>query len=94
MDDQYVSELSARLSRVAQAIARLERKTDYILKHLELTYIDNPDGSIPPQLTEVYALLKQGKRLQAIQLYRKQTGLNLDAAKAALEDLEMGLARG
>ncbi len=89
--DQYSSELSERLGRLADAIGRLERKTDFILKHLHLEYTDDPESSIPPGLAEVYALLKQGKRLQAIQAYRKATGSDLDQAKVGVENLEMGL---
>ena len=83
-------EINARFSRISQAIARLDRKTDFILKELKLEYIDQPDSSIPPQLAEVYALLKQGKKLHAIQAYRKLTNAGAEAAKVAVEDLEMG----
>lgn len=83
-------EVNEHFSRVAQAIARLERKTDFILKQLKLEYIDQPDDSIPPELAEVAALLKQGKKLQAIAAYRKLTNADLQTANAAVEKLEMG----
>jgi hypothetical protein len=54
--------LQARPSRLAEDIGRLERKTDYILKALKLDYQDEADDSMP----EVFALLKQGKRIEAI----------------------------
>lgn len=85
------SEISEHFHRVAQAIARLERKTDFILRELNLEYIDTPESSIPPQLDEVYTLLRQGKKLQAIQAYRRQTGAGLGEAKDAVEQIEMGL---
>jgi hypothetical protein len=87
-------EINEQFSRVAQAVARLERKTDFILKELKLEYIDNPAGSVPPQLAEVYALLKQGKKLQAIQAYRKLTNASPEAARVAIEDLELGSTKG
>lgn len=83
-------EINERFSRLAQAIARLERKTDFILKELKLEYIDNPAGSIPPELAEVYALLQQGKKLEAIQAYRKVTKAGFEAARAAVEKIELG----
>jgi hypothetical protein len=83
-------EINAHLSRLAQAIARLERKTDYMLRELKLEFIDNPEGSIPPQLAEVYALLKKGKKLEALTAYRKLTNASPEQAKAAIENLEMG----
>ncbi len=85
-------ELNEHFNRISQAIARLERKTDFILKELKLDYIDNPAGSVPPELAEVYALLKQGKKLQAIQAYRQLTNASAEVAKAAVENLEMGAA--
>jgi ribosomal protein L7/L12 len=90
--DLYSSDLAKRLDAVAQAIARLERKTDLILNQLNIEYTDYPEDSIPPQLAEVYALLKQGKRLQAIQAYRKQTGAGLEEAKTSIESIALGLA--
>lgn len=85
--------LEARLSQLAQAIGRLERKTDFILKQLNLQYTDDPESSIPPHLAEVYALLKQGKKMEAIKAYRQQTGAKLDEAITAVEKLETGLTR-
>jgi ribosomal protein L7/L12 len=92
--DLYSSNLATRLDGIARAIARLERKTDFILKQLNLEYTDQPEDSIPPNLVEAYDMLKQGKRLQAIQIYRKQTGVGLDEAKLAIEKIELGLANG
>lgn len=85
--------LEARLSRLAQAIGRLERKTDFILKELKLEYTDDPDSTIPPELAEMAALLKQGKKLQAIQAYRKLTGVGVDEAMVEVEEFELGLIK-
>ncbi len=75
---------------MAQAIARLERKTDFILKQLNLEYVDHPEDNIPAPLAEVYALVKKGKRLEAIAAYRKQTGVGLAEAKLAIQKIELG----
>lgn len=91
MTDQDISE---HFSRMAQAIARLERKTDFILQQLKLEYIDQPDSGIPPELAEVAALLRQGKKLQAIVAYRKLTNADIETAKATVEKIEMGTMPG
>lgn len=83
--------LNEHLSRVAQAVARLERKTDFILRHLNLEYKDEPESSVPQEFAEVYALLKQGKKVEAIRAYRMATGLGMNAAKVAVEEMELGL---
>ena len=89
MDDRTINE---HLTRLTQAIARLERKTDFILRHLNLDYIDAPGKNIPPELAEVYALLQQGKKLEAIQAYRQLTKASLEAARAVIEKIELGQA--
>ncbi len=86
------SEISKRFEVIAKAIARLERKTDFILAQLNLEYIDHPEESVPPDMAEVAALLKQGKKLQAIQAYRKLTGADLAEAQVAVQKLELGQA--
>jgi ribosomal protein L7/L12 len=88
------SEISGHFRQIAQAIARLERKTDFILKELNLEYIDTPESSISPQLAEVYALLQQGKKMQAIQAYRKQTDVGYEEAKIAVDNIERGSRPG
>ena len=89
MDDKTINE---HLSRLSQAIACLERKTDFILDHLHLTFVDTPSNNIPPELREVAALLQQGKKLEAIQAYRRITQAGFEAAKTAVEKMELGLA--
>ena len=90
MNDQEINE---RLNRLAQNIGRLERKTDFLLRHLNLEYIDHPEDTIPPKFAGVYALLKQGKRLQALLEYRKLTNTNIETATVALDELEMGVLK-
>jgi ribosomal protein L7/L12 len=41
----------------------------------------------------IRALLAQGNKIEAIKVYRAQTGLGLKAAKDAVEALERGLKR-
>jgi hypothetical protein len=59
---------------------RLERKVDLILKHLGL----DPYQDVNPQVIE---LLKSGQKIQAIKLYREQTGAGLKDAKDYVEGL-------
>lgn len=70
--------LTARLGRTDRKIARVERKLDLILGHLG---IQEDPGPLP----EVTALLRDGKKIQAIKAYRQATGADLVEAKAAVE---------
>ena len=65
-------------------LARLERKIDAILRHLNITYVDpaSPEGLSE----EVQNLANDpAKKIQAIKLHREQTGLGLKEAKDAVE---------
>ncbi len=85
--------LNDHIFRISQAVARLERKTDFILKELKLNYVDDPNSNVPPELAEIYALVRAGKKLEAIQAYRKQSGADLNTAKLFVEQVEIGTAQ-
>lgn len=79
--------LDAKINRLAQQIGRLERKTDFLLKHLNLEYVDELDANLQAQLAQVLAFLKQGKKMDAVREYRKQTGAQPDEAMVEVEKL-------
>ncbi|MGB8646154.1 MAG: hypothetical protein WCF84_13020 [Anaerolineae bacterium] len=87
MDDQALAE---RITRLSTIVGELERKVDFLLKELKIDYHDDPASNIPPQLSQVYAFLQQGKKLEAIKEYREKYGVGLAEAKAAVERIEMG----
>ncbi|HXV97640.1 MAG TPA: ribosomal protein L7/L12 [Anaerolineae bacterium] len=81
---------SARLAQLFQAVDRLERKVDFILKHLNLDF-DEADAPEPSYMAEIYDLVRRGNKIEAIKLYRGHTGLGLAEAKAAIDALEIKL---
>ncbi|MFE2515033.1 ribosomal protein L7/L12 [Streptomyces mirabilis] len=72
--------LEGRLSRNDRRIARVEKKLDRILDHLGLA---EPD----PELEQVVALAREGRKIQAIKVYREVTGAGLKEAKDAVDRL-------
>ncbi len=95
MDQIKIDPSSVNLNELAEAILQLQRKTDFILQALKLEYIDDPSISIPPDLVkEISALLRQGKKMQAIQAYRSRLGGFMEDAKAAVEKIEKRSTRG
>ncbi len=92
--DLYSSDLTTRLNAIAKAITRLERKTDYILKQLNLQYSDPSEDSNPDPLEEVYDLIREGRKLQAIQVFQNKTGVRTDEATLAVEKLAKRLKYG
>jgi len=76
-DYQLIQQLQAR-------VAKLERTVEFLLTKLDLQYVDEPPSDVDP---EVFALVKAGKTIQAIQLYRQKTGADLKTAKDFIEGL-------
>ena len=75
-----IGSIENRISRADRRVARVEHKLDLILGHLGLT---EPE----PWSDEVNALLRDGKKIQAIKVYREATGAGLKEAKEAVEKL-------
>ncbi|WP_043494609.1 hypothetical protein [Streptomyces viridosporus] len=77
-----LSGISTR-SRIAAAdrrVARVERKLDLVLEHLGLR-------EEIPRLDEIVALVREGKTVQAVKVYREATGADLVEAKQAVDRL-------
>jgi ribosomal protein L7/L12 len=73
--------LSARNSSpVANGNSRLERKVDLIRSHLGI----DPNQGVNEKIVE---LMKAGRKIEAIKLYREQTGVGLKEAKDYVESL-------
>ncbi|MFI8093460.1 hypothetical protein ACIF9R_34985 [Streptomyces sp. NPDC086080] len=70
--------LQNHLSRVNRRAARVERKLDLILGHLGI------EEEIPRR-DEIVGLVRQGKQVQAVKLYRESTGADLLEAKQAVD---------
>ena len=88
MDDRA---LYSRFESLAQSIARVERKVDFILKELKLEY---PDDNVPPELEKVHRLLGQGKKDEAVEEYQKVKNVSASEARAIVEALDIKRLRG
>lgn len=79
----FVVESSAARTRteLARRLNRLEDKVDLLLKHAGLE-----EPPLPRQ-DEVVALVRAGRKIEAIKVYREATGAGLVEAKNAVERL-------
>ncbi|CAL9503020.1 hypothetical protein [Streptomyces sp. enrichment culture] len=75
-----VMTLQTALSRAERRAVRVERKLDLVLGHLGL------EEEIPRK-DEIIGLVRAGKQVQAIKLYRETTGADLLEAKQAVDRL-------
>jgi hypothetical protein len=71
---------------------RMQRQLDEIMKHLGLAEpLASRPGALSPQ---VVALVAAGRKIEAIKLYRQETGEGLKQAKAAVERAPAAAATG
>jgi len=61
----------------------MQRQLDAIMKHLGLS--ERPVSRPGALSTQVAALVAAGRKIEAIKLYRQETGEGLKQAKAAVE---------
>jgi ribosomal protein L7/L12 len=76
-------------------MVQLERKVDYLFQHLGIdpsapfgTEFDIAGGDGLP--SSFYNALNNGKKIEAIKIYRNVTGAGLAEAKAAVDAMERG----
>lgn len=77
-------DVEQQIYQLKQQVARLERQVAFLLQALQLEYTDQP----PPIDPRVLDLVSRGKKMDAIRLYREQTGASLKIAKEFIESLE------
>jgi len=77
-----VGAMERRVSRIDSRVARLEHKTDLVLERLG---VELPG----PDTRQVVALLRAGKKIEAIKVYRELTGAGLKEAKEAVERMPL-----
>ena len=63
-------------------IIRLEQKVDFLLRELGLDAKEQ--ASVPPP-DDIIMLVRQGRKIEAIKLYREKTGVGLKEAKDAVD---------
>ncbi|WP_431990424.1 hypothetical protein [Streptomyces albogriseolus] len=73
-----VISLQTQLTRSERRVARVERKLDAVMRHVGLE-------EEVPRRDEILALVRDGKQVQAVKLYREATGAGLLEAKQAVD---------
>ncbi|MGW5444800.1 ribosomal protein L7/L12 [Streptomyces asiaticus] len=74
--------LESRIQKIQRRADRIERKLDLILGHLDIQVAE-------PGLERVMDLVRQGKKIEAIKVYRELTDAGLKEAKDAVERMEV-----
>ena len=72
------------ISELRQRVEKLERQVAFLSEQLGLQYRDEQDDEVSSEIQE---LIRRGKEIAAIKLYREQTGVGLRAAKEYIDSL-------
>ncbi|MFI0503367.1 hypothetical protein ACH3WN_10935 [Streptomyces albogriseolus] len=73
-----VASIQTQLTRSERRVARVERKLDAVMRHWGLE-------EEVPRRDEILALVRDGKQVRAVKLYREATGAGLLEAKQAVD---------
>jgi hypothetical protein len=65
-------------------VNKLERQVAFLLKRLELDFVDKPSLDVPPSVME---MVQAGNMIGAIKADREDTGVDLKTAKDFIETL-------
>ena len=76
--DQQIFELRQR-------VALLERQVAFLMAQLGVEYYEEPNTGVSPEILD---LVRQGRKIEAIKLYRLETGVGLRQAKEFIDSLE------
>ena len=81
-----MSNYDNEIFELRQRIAKLEHQMAFVLQQEGLNYRETPNMGVSPEITN---LVRQGKKIQAIKLYRQETGAGLKQAKEFVDALEV-----
>jgi ribosomal protein L7/L12 len=81
-NELQIIELQKETGDLKRRIARLERTVTFLLDQADVEYVDHPDEG---DFSDVRELMYSGKKLEAIKLYREQTGASLAEAQTFVE---------
>ena len=78
--------LDREVLELRQQVGKLERQVSFLLDHLGLEYREEPNTGVSPEILE---LVRRGKTIEAIQQFRRETGIGLKEAKEFIDSLEV-----
>ena len=68
-----------------QRVEKLERQVAFLMENLGVEYQDEPNQGVS---TEIMDLVRSGRKIQAIKLFRQETGAGLKSAKEFIDSLQ------
>jgi len=81
-----MSNYDNEIFELRKRIVKLENQMAFILQQKGLNYREEQNMGVSP---EIINLMRQGKKIKAIKLYRQETGAGLKQAKEFVDSLEV-----
>jgi len=72
------------IAALKQKIFRLEAQVDQLYRHLNLTFVEPADSDDDPRVIDA---LRRNSVIEAVKYYREVTGVSLEAAKTAVDNI-------
>jgi ribosomal protein L7/L12 len=80
------------VSTLARRVRLLEKRVEMLMAHLGLEFDDDEVGeNIDPNVIDA---IRRGNKIEAIRIYREQSGLGLKEAKDVIDELESRFRQG
>lgn len=79
-----MSRADQEIVKLKERVRKLEHQLDFILDHLQLSPPNEPEPRVSPEILD---MLREGRKIEAIKLYREETGLGLKEAKEFIDSL-------
>lgn len=83
-----MAELIESLADLKRDIERLERKVDFLYRHLHMDYVES---DLPAYMIEATTLIKNSRRDDAVKLIREYTAVGIIEARAQVDQIERNL---
>ncbi len=92
MYQSEIERLNERIVALGARVVELEDKVNFLLLHQSVPYVPVSAEEKAGNEAAVVELLKKGKNLDALKLYREKHQVPFDDAKKALEELRSKFA--
>ncbi len=87
MYQSEIEHLNERIAALGERVAQLEEEVQFLMSHTHAPYVRTTPEERQANLAAVIELVKKGKTMEAIKLYREKHPSTLQDAQKAVEEL-------
>ena len=76
------------LAELKRHLERLERKVDFVFRHLHVEYVES---DLPSYMLEATTLIRNSRNDEAVKMIREYTAVGIAEARAQVEQIQRNL---